>query len=64
MRTLSAAERDFITTLASSPEGMPKHAAFIYGVLREPLFDTAIMASAMAGTVLTAQAMTHIAERW
>ena len=63
-RVLDEAERDFITALAPSPEGLGKHAAFIYGLLREPLFDTVVMAHAMAETPLTAESMTYIAERW
>jgi len=64
VRALDEAERDFIAALAPSTEGVGKHAAFIYGLLREPIFDTVVMAEAMAGTPLTAHAMTHIAERW
>ena len=64
VRVLDEAERDFITALAPSPEGVGKHAAFIYGLLREPLFDTVVMAEAMAGTPLTAESMTYISERW
>lgn len=64
MRVLDQAEQDFITDLAPSPDGLSKHAAFIYGLLREPLFDTVVMAHAMAETPLTADSMTYIAARW
>jgi hypothetical protein len=64
MTKLGEAERDFITALAQEPDGRGKHAAFIYGLLREPLFDTVFMAEAMAETPLTAESMTYIAERW
>ena len=63
-RVLDEAERDFIAALAPSLDGIGKHAAFIYGLLREPIFDTVFMAEAMAGTPLTADSMTYIAERW
>jgi hypothetical protein len=61
---LDQAERDFITKLAPTPDGLSKHAAFIYGLLREPLFDTVVMAHAMAETPLTEESMTYIATRW
>ena len=64
VRVLDSAEQDFIRELAQSPDDQSKHAAFIYGILREPLFDTALMSSAMAATPLTADAMIYIAERW
>ncbi len=63
-RVLDQAEREFITKLALTPEGYAKHAAFIYGLLREPLFDTVVIATAMAETPLTAEYMTYVAERW
>jgi len=53
-----------LAALATSPEGVGKHAAFIYGLLREPLLDTVFMAEAMGETPLTSDAMTYIAERW
>ena len=62
--TLDEASRDFITDLALAPDDLGKHAAFIYGLLREPLFDTVVMAKAMGDEPLTAGAMTYIAERW
>lgn len=64
VHVLDQAERDFITKLAPRPDGLSKHAAFIYGLLREPLFDTVVMAHAMAGTPLTVDTMTYIAARW
>lgn len=64
MSNLDPAERDFIAALAPSPDGLSKHAAFIYGLLREPLFDSVVMAHAMAAKPLTEESMTYIAERW
>jgi len=61
---IDTAQREFIRYLAAMPEGVGKHAAFIYGVLREPLFDTAIIANVIGDQPLTERAMLHIAAHW
>lgn len=63
-RVLDDAERTLIAALARSEDEPGKHAAFIYGILREPLFDTVMMSHQLAATPLTEAAMTHIAEHW
>lgn len=63
-RVLTDDERAFIAALASSSDGHGKHAAFLYGLLREPLLDVTFMAHALADVPLTREAMTYIAEHW
>lgn len=63
MRVDVATQR-FIRDLARTVDGPAKHAAFMYGALREPLMDVIFMAEAMGDQPLTEDAMLHIAANW
>ena len=62
--SIDAATRCFIRDLTRTEDGPAKHAAFMYGALREPLVDVIFMAEAMSDRPLTEDAMLHIPANW